>query len=130
MLQLGLQRVSTRVEQVWHHDGKPVVKFAGIDTISDAEPWSGADILVPESERAGPEEGEFSYADLIGCRVIADLEIGTVAGVEDYGGAPLLRVERLDGRELLIPFARAICREIDVAAKLIRIDPPQGLLDL
>jgi hypothetical protein len=29
-----------------------------------------------------------------------------------------------------VPLATAICVEIDVAAKRIRIDPPEGLLNL
>jgi 16S rRNA processing protein RimM len=130
VLELGERRLLARLDQVWYHGGRPVLKFSGIDSIGDAEPWSGADILVPEPERAAPDEGEFSHADLIGCRILAASEIGTVTGVEDYGGAPLLRVATGGGREILIPFARAICREIDVAAKTIRIDPPEGLLDL
>ncbi len=56
------------VEEFWCHDGRPVFKFVGIDSISQAEDVAGADILVPESERAVPEEGEYSHADLIGCR--------------------------------------------------------------
>ncbi len=53
-----------------------------------------------------------------------------VTGVEDYGGPPLLEVEAEDGREILVPFARSICREIDVAAKVIRVELPEGLLEL
>jgi ribosomal 30S subunit maturation factor RimM len=29
----------------------------------------------------------------------------------------------------LIPFAAAICIEVDIDGKLIKIDPPEGLLD-
>jgi ribosomal 30S subunit maturation factor RimM len=36
----------------------------------------------------------------------------------------------VDGREILVPFARAICREIDVAGKIIRVQLPEGLADL
>ena len=123
------------IERVWHHDGRPVFKFLGLDSISDAEPWAGADILAAESERIRPEPGEYSHADLIGCsvvgcRAVGEAPIGTVVGVEDYGGAPLLRVETAGGREILVPFAGAICREIDVDAKTIRVELPEGLLDL
>jgi len=123
------------IEQVWFHDGRPVFKFTGIDSISEAKPWSGADILAPESERIRPEPGEYSHADLIGCSMIGSSSpdkapIGTVVGVEDYGGAPLLRVETAEGREILVPFAGAICREIDVTAKTIRVELPEGLTEL
>ncbi len=129
-LEVEGRRRPSQIEQVWHHDGRPVFKFAGIDSISEAEPWAGADILAAESERIRPEAGEYSHADLIGCSVVDTAPIGTVVGVEDYGGAPLLRVETAEGREILVPFAGAICREIDVSAKVIRVQLPEGLADL
>ena len=133
MLALGGRRLQARLERVWHHDGRPVFKFAGIDSISQAEPWQGADLLAPESELARPAEGEYAQADLIGCTMWAEggeQPLGVVRGVEEYGGPPLLRVELREGREILVPFAGAICREIDVARKIIRVELPEGLAEL
>ena len=56
--------------------------------------------------------------------------LGVVRGIEEYGGPPLLQVETADGREILIPFAREICRSIDAAAKVIGVELPDGLLEL
>jgi 16S rRNA processing protein RimM len=123
--------LSVTVEQLWYHQGRPIFKFAGIDSISAAEPWEGAEIRVPAAGRVQPEEGEYLHTDLIGCTLeAAGRPVGVVHAVDDFGSAPLLRVTAPDGRELLIPFARAICREIDVAAKVIRADLPEGLTDL
>jgi len=130
-LELSGRQRSVRIETIWMHDGRPIFKFAGIDSIGEAEEWAGADILVSAEQQVRPGEGEFSHADLIGCSVAdAAGPIGVVKGIEEYGSAPLLIVEAVDGREVLIPFTRAICREIDVAAKTIRADLPEGLLDL
>jgi 16S rRNA processing protein RimM len=120
------------VQAVWYHDGVPVLKFAGLDSISDAEQWEHAEILIPSTELAQPEDGEFLHTDLIGCVVWdeeKDQPLGAVRGVQDYGGAPLLEVD-VDGREVLVPLAHAICREIDVARKIIRAKLPEGLTDL
>ena len=128
----GLQR-PVQVEQLWYHNGRPVFKFLGIDSISDAQIWRGADLLAAESERARPDEGEYSHADLIGCEVRASATgepLGVVRGIEDYGSQILLTVEKTAGGEMLIPFANAICREIDAAAKVIRVELPEGLADL
>src|ERR1700677_2990403 len=57
MLELGGRRWPAQVEKVWYHDGRPVLKFAGVDSISGAEELAGADILVPAEERAAPGEG-------------------------------------------------------------------------
>jgi 16S rRNA processing protein RimM len=121
---------AARVERVWWHDGRPVFKFEGIDSISDAEPWAGADILVADAERELPEEGAFSHADLIGCVLWNRNEkVGSVRAIEDYGGGPLLDVKLDSGGEVLVPFTLTICKEIDVAAKTIRAELPEGLLE-
>jgi 16S rRNA processing protein RimM len=133
VLDLAGRRLPVQVERVWFHDGRPVFKFAGMDSIEAAEPWRGADVLVAESERSAPREGEYSHADLIDCEMRTDGEdslVGVVRGVEEYGASPLLRVEAVDGREILVPFVQAICRDIDVARKVIRVQLPEGLADL
>ncbi len=125
----GKTRAAT-VERVWNHDGRPVFKFAGIDSISDAEQWAGADLLVADSERELPGVGEYSHADLLGCELWnGPVKAGVVRGVENFGGGPLLQVRLENGRDVLVPFALAICKEIDVAAKRIRAELPEGLLE-
>ena len=128
-LEVDGQRQVLRVEETWRHDGRPVFKFEGVDSITDAEKWQGAEMLVRASEVEPPEEGAYSYADLVGCKVLGESEVGVVTEVEEYGGAPLLKLEAADGREILIPFARSICKEIDVASKTIRVELPEGLLE-
>lgn len=127
-LALDGRRRAMRVQEVWRHDGRPVFKFEGVDSISEAEKLEGAEILVSPAEVTPPEQGAYSYAELVGCRVEGESFAGVVRGVEEFGGPPLLQVEA-GGREILIPFARAICREIDVGAKIIRVELPDGLLE-
>jgi 16S rRNA processing protein RimM len=121
---------SLRVERVWWNGDRPVFKFEGIDSMTDAEPWAGADILVADAEREMPEEGAYSHADLIGCVLWnRAVKTGVVRAVEDFGGGPLLDVKLEDGRDVLVPFSLRICKEIDVATKNIRAELPEGLLD-
>lgn len=120
------------MERVWHHDGIPILKFGGIDSISDAEPWEHAEVLVRAADLTPPAEGEFLYTDLIGCEVwdaVRGQPLGQVRGIQEYGSAPLLEVDS-GGREILVPLARAICQEIDVARKIIRAKLPEGLTEL
>jgi 16S rRNA processing protein RimM len=55
--------------------------------------------------------------------------IGRVKDVLSAGPGDLLVVER-QSKEILIPFHESVCIEVDVPGKRIRIDPPEGLLDL
>ncbi|MGA2182838.1 MAG: ribosome maturation factor RimM [Bryobacteraceae bacterium] len=118
------------VERVWWHGDKLILKFRGIDTRSQAEAISGTEVNVPVLERPALPDDEFYLSDLVGCEVFhraSGRSIGTVSGWQEPGGPPLLE---LADSPILIPFAQAICREIDLARKRIVIDPPEGLLDL
>ena len=45
-------RRELRIEELWPHKGSLVLKFAGVDSISDAESLIGCELQVPRSERA------------------------------------------------------------------------------
>ncbi len=125
---------AANVEDAWPHKGRIILKFAGVDSISEAELLRGREVLIPRSERAPLGEHQYWVSDLEGCRVLverdgATTEIGRVAGVDDAGGAVVLRVESPRG-EILIPLAQEICTRIDTESKVILINPPQDLLEL
>jgi len=117
------------VEATWFHMGALVFKFRGVDSISDAERLTGAEVRVPVTERVPLEENEFFLSDLIGCDVVDAVTGGAIGKVTDWqdgGGSGLLVV---DG-DLLIPFSRSICKVIDPAARRIAVELPEGLKDL
>jgi 16S rRNA processing protein RimM len=118
-----------QVERVWDHLGTLVFKFAGVDSMNDAELLRGAEVCIPPGERVALEPGEYFQSDLIGCEV-RDYEskrvIGRVTGWEEYGGPSLLQV---DGGRVLIPFVKAICVDIRPADRVIETLLPEGLED-
>jgi 16S rRNA processing protein RimM len=77
------------------------------------------------------DEDEFLQADLIGCQVIApDGEVlGSVTAVANYGAGDLLDIATPDGRSVLMPFTKAFTPRIDIAARRIEAEPPEGLFD-
>jgi len=121
------------LEDSWLHAGRIVLKFAGYDTPEAARELVGYELAVPEADAIELEADEFYEWQLIGCHVvtIAGRELGRVREVLHTGAAPVLIIaDAQDRREHLIPLAESICVEIDVAAKLIRVDPPEGLIEL
>jgi 16S rRNA processing protein RimM len=116
------------VENTWMHGDHLILKFKGVDSISDAEKLAGAEVAIPFEQRAALDEQEFYQSDLIGCEVVdaAGRSLGIVEDFEETGGTPLLRI----GANLLIPFAKSICTKIDLDRKQITVNPPDGLLDL
>lgn len=118
------------IEKFWFQKGRVVLKFEGIDRIEEAEKIREMEVCIPESEAVALDEGEFFDWELIDCEVVgADgISIGRVKEVMRTGGTENLAVSGAD-KEYLIPFAEAICIEVDIEKKIIRIDPPEGLLD-
>lgn len=121
------------LEKHWLHKNRIVLKFAGVDSISDAETLRGMELAVSREGRAALTGDEVYIGDLIGCRIFdagSGEEIGAIAHVETQPEtAALLVVERKDG-EVLIPFARAYLKRLDVDAKRVEMALPEGLLEI
>ena len=74
--------------------------------------------------------GTFYRHDLVGCQVrdVSDAVVGRVTDVHGPIDRSHLVVEGPRG-EVLIPLVDHICVKVDPAARVIVIDPPEGLLD-
>ena len=120
---------SFSVEEAWLHQDQLILKFAGIDSISDAERFRGGEVRIPFSQRAPLPPGEYYLSDLPGCAVVDDASgapLGIVAAALEMPGSNLIELET----GTLSPLTRAICPVIDPANRLIRATLPDGLLEL
>jgi 16S rRNA processing protein RimM len=125
-------RLSLGIEDHWFHKGRVILKFAGYDTMTAAEGLVGGRLVISEADALELEEDEFYQYELIGATVVT-LEgrvVGSVVRLLETGSAVLLVVEGDDKREALIPFVDEICTEVDVNARRIIVNPPEGLLEL
>lgn len=131
------ERREVKIEELWPHKSWLVLKFAGVDTIDDAEALKGAELQVSQSDRAELEPGWTYLSDLVGCTVFdGGREIGKVVDVAfGAGEAPLLVVQseaRPSAAKLPyeIPFAEAFLEKVDVAQKQVWMKLPGGLLEV
>ena len=138
------QRREVKVEDLWPHKNLLVLKFQGVETISGAEPFVGAELQLPSRERAQLEAGWTYLSDLVGCKVFdGEREIGEIEDVQfGAGEAPLLIVRgeakseakgvAKSGAKLPyeIPFAEAYLEKLDLDHKQVRMKLPEGLLEV
>ncbi len=120
-----------RVATVRFQHDRPVIGFAGVETMNDAGQLAGLELRIPAGQLTELPAGTYYHHDLVGCRVetAAGEIIGEVTEVEAaFGGARL--VVAAGGGDILVPLAAEICPTIDVAAKRIVVQAPEGLLDL
>lgn len=127
----GHEPERVRIAEVRFHQGRPVVRFDGIDSIEAAEALGRGDLRADPAGFEPLPDRTFRHSDLVGCRVSTrdGGEVGLVTRVEGQMANSLLVVATRRG-EAMIPLAETICREIDPAARRIVIDPPEGLLEL
>jgi 16S rRNA processing protein RimM len=113
------------------HSGRPVVGFEGLSSIEAAQRLTGLELRVPEESLQPLEPGSYYEHQLVGCSVetVQGMPVGTVIRVDSGAGGSRLVIDGARG-EILVPLAVDICVEIDVAGRTIRIEPPEGLLEL
>ncbi len=130
-------RQELQLEEHWFHKGGVVLKFAGVDSISDAERLAKWEIQVPSDQRSELEPGSAYVNEIVGSDVwINDGQrfLGRVSEVQfGAGEAPLLVVKLpvcAVQNEVLVPFAEEFVKKFDVAGKRIDMQLPEGLLEL
>ena len=124
-------RRELQIEELWPHKSGLVLKFRGVDSISDAEALVGCELQVPRSDRAQIESGWTYISDLVGC-VLFDggREIGKIEDVKFGAGEAPLLIVRTAGKEYEIPYAEAYLDQLDLGQKQIRMRLPEGMLEL
>ena len=124
-------RRELEVEEIWPHKGVLVLKFVGVDSISDAEQLVRSELQIPQAERASLEDGWSYISELVGCTVFdGDREVGMIADVQSGAGeAPLLMV-KAEGKTYEIPYAEAYLKRADLEQRRIEMQLPEGLLDV
>lgn len=117
------------VERARPHRDRFLVKFAGIDTRTDAEGLRGA-LYVSVDERRELGANEFWVEDLIGleARLLDGTSVGSVRDVVP-GTVHDHLVVVVEGGDRLVPLVKEIVTGVDLEAGAVVIDPVPGLLD-
>lgn len=119
-----------RVTRFRMHLGRPAVVFGGVSSIDDAQRFTGWELRVPPGTARPLPAHVYYHHELSGCevRTVAGELVGTVASIDGEGEAVRL-VVATPGGAVLVPLTQAFCT-VDVSARCITIDPPEGLLEV
>ncbi|BBZ07186.1 ribosome maturation factor RimM [Mycolicibacterium doricum] len=121
------------IQSVRPHGGRLLLRLDGVADRAAADALRGTVFLV-DTDELPPIEDPDEYYDhqLEGLRVrtVDGVDVGTVVEVLHTAAGELLSVKTPEGAEVLVPFVTAIVPRVSLAAGLLDIDPPEGLLDL
>jgi 16S rRNA processing protein RimM len=117
------------VELRWYNS-QPVGFFVGVSDRSEAETLVKAILWVDQDSAQLPQEDDAWYDhQLVGLSVVRDgVSVGTVARVDHFPAQDLL-VVKSEGREILVPFVKAIVPAVDIQAGTVTVTPPPGLFE-
>jgi 16S rRNA processing protein RimM len=120
------------VERIARGRGREVrAELIGVETREAAAALAGLLAWVARDALAPLPPGEHYWFEWIGCAVEASdgRALGTVRELWDAGAHDVLVVEDETGRELLLPVAEALLRDVDMERRRIVIEVPEGLLE-
>ena len=110
--------------------GKLIIKFKGIDTIDDAEAYTGQTVLALETDFKKLPDGEYYWFQVIGLNVYDEdgRHFGQVEDIIETGSNDVY-VVRGGAREILIPMIDWVVKSIDLEEKKLIFDNVEGLIE-
>lgn len=105
-------------------------RLSGVDTKEQADALRGVNLYVAKSKLPSLPDDEFYHADLIGLAAFdtGGKELGRVHAVHNHGAGDLIEITGPSLKTaLLLPFTAALVPTVDLAAKRLIVDLPEGL---
>ena len=119
-------------EYRFHGEATALVKFCDVDTQEQARELTGSTVFFPRWKSDG-EAADVSWSDLIGFTLV-DVQnnqtVGTVMSIDDSTLNVLFDVHTADERDVLVPASEELIEDIDVVSQEIRMNLPEGILDI
>ncbi|SRR5579884_1608681 len=129
---VGSERTRYAIEGVRPYKGDLVLlKLAGINDISTAEPLRSQDACIPLDQLAELPPDSYYQHDIVGLQVytLADYHVGVIADIIATGSNDVYVIKDKDNRQFLIPAVKAIIKQVDLIRRKMYIDPIKGLID-
>ncbi|MCS6827408.1 MAG: ribosome maturation factor RimM [Caldilinea sp.] len=132
-LRLGDDLVEVEIASVRPHKKFLLIRFEGVVDRTAAEQLRGLWLFVAEEEAAELEEGAYWIHDLIGLEVREESgeRLGELVDVLVTGANDVYVVHGEQGaaREILLPAIPEVVLNVDLAAGVMTVRLPEGLLD-
>lgn len=126
----GRKTLDLEVEKVRYFKNLVIVKFKGLDNISDVEGFKGGKLFVSRENAVPLGEDEYYECDLIGMEVFQEdgSLLGELKEVIHTGANDVYDVTLSGGGRVLIPAIRQCILEVNVEEGRMRVHLLEGLM--
>lgn len=99
-----------------------IASFEGYDNPEASRLLNGWVISIERSEAAEPQEGEYYYADLIGCALVFNgMPLGEVVDIWENSNCEMFEVRKSDGSLVQVPFQEPFIGDVDIENRRITL---------
>jgi 16S rRNA processing protein RimM len=119
------------IERISDRGDKAFIKLEDVDTPEQAKAIKGCSLYLPKKERPQLDRGEFYNDEVIGFEV-EDEKLGLLGEIREVvqiGPNRLLAINR-QAKEILIPIQGPFIQSVNKSKKKVRVDLPEGFLDI
>lgn len=111
--------------------GGYAAKLSGVSTREQADALRGVRLYADRDALPALPDDEFYHADLVGLDAVdtGGAPLGKVAAVMNNGAGDILDIRPVGKPSVLVPFTLQVVPTVDLAARRIVIDPPDGLFE-
>ena len=115
------------------HHNRLLLTLENVPDRNAAELLRNAEVLVPRERLPALKPGEVYLADLPGFTVLLQETgetIGAITQANLAGGQEIWQITTPEGKDILFPAVPEFVTELDAKARIARISPPPGLLEI
>ncbi len=119
------------IDWIKPHSRGALLALKGVTHRDQAKTLLGSDLHIEKAALPELEADAFFWFDLIGLNVFASdgRYLGRLDAIIETGAHDVYVVKN-DRKEILIPALKSVVRDIDIEAKVMRVELPDGLEDL
>ena len=121
--------IPVTVEKARPHKGMELVKFTGLDSIDDVQPFRDCYLSVAEDQQSDLADGEYYYHQIIGLNVVTEdgRELGTIKEIMSPGANDVWVVDRKDKQDLLLPVIKDVIKDVDLDHHVVTVELLEGI---
>lgn len=129
IMDTGKEKREIEITSVRFFKNLVIVKFEGINDMTEAEKYKKATLWVSREDAVELEENEYFIADLIGLRAVSDEgeELGLITDVLQTGANDVYIIKKEGKSELLVPAIKECVKDVNLDTGIITLHLLPGL---
>ena len=128
---IWLENKVYNIENVRYQNKVVILKLEGINDRNQAEAQRNKKVYIEETDLQELPEDTYYVRDLIGMEVVTETEkLGTISDVIQNSAQDLYEVKTEGGKKVYIPVVKQFVLDVDMETRVVKVELPEGLLDL